>query len=183
LAGGKFSAMSNLLLAESNPVAAVGVVLGVGLFILLWLIGFKWLNVKMSGWNNLTGQFPAPTIEMPGDTFKGMTGWIGRNEFDRVFTMQLLPEGLLVRPSFARKVPILIPWQSISEVQVSDGEFHGFKQNLTLSVACEKQVQFSLPPGALPVVERNIPANRFRKIKIPGSIGELLKDRWKNRNS
>jgi hypothetical protein len=75
----------------------------------------------------------------------------------------------------------LIPWQKIGEVQVSEGTFHGYRQNLLLKVACERWVQFSLPPDALHFLENNIAADRFRKIKTPGSIGEVFKERWRNR--
>lgn len=137
----------------------------------------------MAGWKNLVGEFPAPEIERPGDIFKNMTAWIGSTEFDRGFTLQLLQEGLLVRPYFARRCPILIPWQKISEVQISEGLFLGYKQNLLLKAAFTKQVQFSLPPVVLPFLEMNIPADRFHKIKTPGSIGEVFKERWKNRKT
>lgn len=149
----------------------------------LWMRGMGALFAKMAGWRNLVRQFPAPEIERPGDIFKNMTGWIGSSEFDRCFTLQLLQEGMLVRPSFAKRSPILIPWMNFSEVQVSAGLFLGHEQNLLLKVACEKPVQFSLPPVVLPTVEKNIPADRFRKVKIPGSIGEVFKERWKNRKT
>jgi len=168
-------------LADKHPVEAFLCVAGFLVVIFLWMQGFKLVFSKMSGWKNLVEQFPAPEIERPGETFTNTTAWIGSSEFDRCFTLQLLQEGLLVQPYFARRSPILIPWQQIGEVQVSEGTVYGHRQNILLKAVCEKQVQFSLPPDVLQFLESKISADRFRKVKTPGSIGEVLKERWQNR--
>jgi len=159
------------------------IVLALVASVFLWMRGMGALFAKMAGWKNLVRQFPAPENERPGEIFKNTTGWIGSSEFERCFTLQLLQEGLLVRPSFAKRSPILISWMNFNEVQVSEGLFLGHEQNLLLKVAGEKKVEFSLPPVVLPTIEKNIPADRFRKFKTPGSIGEVLKERWKNRKT
>jgi hypothetical protein len=120
LTGCKFSAMTTPMLAESNPLAATLMFVGFVAAIFLFIWGFKALSAKMAGWKNLVEKFPAPEIDRSGDTFKKMTGWIGSTEFERGFTMQLIQEGLLVRPYFAARNPILIPWSKIREVAVSD---------------------------------------------------------------
>lgn len=175
--------MTQTALADKHPVQAFLCVAGFVAVAFILVQGFKLLFTKMAGWKSLAEQFPAPEIERPGTIFKNMSGWIGSTEFERSFTLQLLQEGLLVRPSFAKRSPILIPWMNFREVQVSEGLFLGHKQNILLKVACEKLVQFSLPPDVLPTVEQNIPAARFRKVKTPGSIGEVFKERWNNRKT
>ena len=178
----RFSDMTNAQLAESNPLVATLVFVGFVAAIFLLILGNKALCRKAAGWSDLIRQFPAPEIERPGDVFKSMSGWIGGTEFKQSFTLQLIQEGLLVRPEFAARSPILIPWLHISEVKVSEGLFLGHKQNLILKMACEKLVQFSLPPDVLPTIEKNVPAARFCKVKIPSSVSELLKERlqsWK----
>jgi hypothetical protein len=98
--------------------------------------------------------------------------------------VQLIQEGLLVRPGFGRRLPILIPWSKISEVAVSEGTVFGREQNLQLTVEWEKRLLFSLSPQVLPALEKNVPADRFRKVKVPPlSLRELLKEGWKNRKS
>jgi hypothetical protein len=168
-------------LADKHPVEAFLCVAAFLAVIFVWVQGFKLVFAKTSGWKNLVEQFPAPEIERPGETFKKMTAWIGSSEFDGSFTLQLLQEGLLVRPYFARRSPILIPWQKVGEVQVSEGTVYGYTQNLLLKVACEKPVQFPLPSDVLQFLEGNIPADRFHKIKTPASIGEVFQERWQNR--
>ena len=176
--------MANPLLAESNPVAAVLIVLGLVAAAFLWMYGFKALSAKMAGWKNLVEKFPAPEIERPGDTFKNQSGNIGNTGFERSFTVQLIQEGLLVRPYFAARNPILIPWSRISEVAVSEGTVFGIQQNIGLTVEWEKRFLLSLPPRALPTIEKNIPADRFRKVKVPStSLREIVKERWKQRQS
>jgi len=89
----------------------------------------------------------------------------------------LIQEGLLVRPGFAARNPILIPWSKISEVAVSEGTVFGREQFLQLTVEWEKRFLLSLPPKALPTLEKNVSADRFRKVKVPPtSLPELLKE-------
>ena len=175
--------MTHTVQTESNPAGAAVAILIVIALAFFWLRGFKAMSARMAGWSNLVRQFPAPEIERLGDTFKNMTGWIGRTEFKRSFTLQLIQEGLLIRPFFAVRSPVLIPWPKISEVQVSEGLFLGRKQYYLLKIEYDKLVQFALPPEVLPTVEKNISADRFRKVKTPGSIGEVFKERWKNRKT
>ena len=97
--------------------------------------------------------------------------------FKRSFTLHLIPEGLLVRPDFAARNPILIPWSKINEVAVRDFSVLGIRQNLHLTVEWEKRLQLSLPAGALPVLERYVPSNRLRRT---GSLMDELKNRREN---
>ena len=98
--------------------------------------------------------------------------------------MQLIQEGLLVRLYFAARRPILIPWSKITEIAVPEGTVFGREQYLQLTVEWEKRFLLSLPPKALPTFEKNVPADRFRKVIVPPtSLPELLKEGWKNRKS
>jgi hypothetical protein len=137
---------------------------------------------KKAGWKNLVEKFPAPEIERLGNTFRKQTGYIGRTEFERAFAVQLIQEGLLVRPVFAARSPVLIPWSKVMEVAVSGERYFGRAQNILLTLEWEKQLQFSLPPAVLPTVEKNVPADRLRKVKVP-LLFDLLKERWNKRRS
>ncbi len=138
-----------------------------------WPAGNSW-------WKNI----PPRKLKDPGRFFKKLTGNIGSTEFRWSFTVQLIQEGLLVRPGFAARRPILIPWFKISEVAVSEGTVFGREQYLQLTVEWEKRFLLSLPPKALPTFEKNVPADRFRKVKVPPTLlPELLKEGWKNRKS
>jgi len=170
-------------LFETHPVVAVLIIVGFIAVILLSIFGSRWQFAKSAGWKDLVLKFPAPEIERPGDTFKKMSGWIGNMEFRQGFQVQLIQEGLRIVAYFAPHSPVLIPWSQISEVQVSEGRFLGHEQNILLKVEWGKQLQFSLPPAVLPTIEKNVPADRFRKVKIPSSIGELVKERWNQRRS
>jgi len=170
-------------LFETHPVAAVLIIVGFIAAIFLFIFGSRWQFAKSAGWKELVLKFPAPEIQRPGDTFKNMSGWIGSMEFRRGFQVQLIQEGLRICAFFASHSPILVPWSHISEVQVSEGRFLGYEQNILLTVEWDKRLQFSLPPAVLPTVQQNVPAGRFRKVKIPSSIGELVKERWNQRRS
>ncbi len=156
--------MTKLMLTGNNPVVGISVVLAAGF---LCFQGFKWLVAKTAGWKNLVEKFPASGTEQPGDTFKNLSGWIGNIGFNRFFTLQLNSDGLFVRPNFAKRQPILIPWSKVTEVTASDVRIFGFQQNLHLTVAWEKQLVFSLPAGALPLVERYLPSERLRRTGSP----------------
>jgi hypothetical protein len=179
--------MTNALLAESNPLVAtlMVVVFVAAIFLFIW--GNKALCRKAAGWSDLIRQFPAPEIERPGDTFEGMSGWIGSTEFKQSFTLQLIQEGLLVRPDFATRAPILIPWPKIIEAHVSEARVFGHEQNILLKVEWEKLLDFSVPRKALPLVEAYVSADRLRKTEINSgnitSISELFMERWRNRNN
>jgi len=177
----RFFAVKDTTLFETHPVAAVLIIVGFIAAIFLFIFGSRWQFAKSAGWKDLVLQFPAPEIARPGDTFKKMSGWIGSMEFRQGFQVQLIQEGLRIVACFAPHSPVLIPWSQISEVQVSEGRFLGYEQNIILKAEWEKPLQFSLPPAVLPTVEKNVPAGRFRKVKIPSSIGELLKERWSQR--
>ena len=173
--------MKDTTLFETHPVVAVLIIVGFIAVLFLSIFGSRWYFAKSTGWNRLVEAFPPTEFERPGDTFKKMSGWIGSMELRQGFQVQLIQEGLRICAFFAAHSPILIPWSKISEVQVSEGRFLGYEQNLLLTVEWEKQLQFSLPPAVLPTVQKNVPADRFRKIKTPASIGELVRDRWNQR--
>jgi hypothetical protein len=160
------------------------IILGLVAAVFVWIWFTNAMAAQMAGWKNLVEKYPAPEIERPGEIFKRLTGNIGSTEFGRGFTVQLIQEGLLVRPGFARRLPILIPWFKISEVAVPEGTVFGREQYLQLTVEWEKRFLLSLPPKALPTLEKNVPADRFRNVKVPPtSLPELLKEGWKNRKS
>ena len=160
------------------------IVIGLVAAVFVWIWFTNAMAAQMAGWRNLFEKYPAPEVERPGEVFKRLTGNIGSAEFRRGFTVQLIQEGLLVRPDFARRSPILIPWSKISDVAVSEGTVFGREQYLQLTVEWEKRLLFSLPPKVLPTLEKNVPTDRFRKVKVPLTLlGELLKEGWNQRRS
>ena len=158
------------------------IILGLVAAVFVWIRFTHAMAAQMAGWNNLVDKFPATEIERPGDTFKKQSGWIGSADFNRVFTVQLIQEGIRVSPYFARRSPILIPWSKITGVAVSEARVFGRQQNILLTVEWEKQLQFSLPPKVLPIVEASVSRDRFRKIEI-APLSELVEERWKNRKN
>jgi len=174
--------MTKTMLAEGNPAIAILFVLGLVVFVFLWMWGFKVLCAKSSGWKFLVEKYPAPEIEGSDEIFKGVNGDIGSIGYKRAFDVQLVQGGIRVRPDFARRFPILIPWSKITEVTVSEASILGHEQNILLAVEWEKPLHFSLPRKTLPAIQAKVAADRFRKIEI-GSLPELFKERWRNRNS
>jgi hypothetical protein len=158
------------------------IILGLVAAVFVWIWFTNAMAAQMAGWKNLVEKYPAPEIERPGDTFKQQSGWIGRADFNRVFTVQLIQEGMRICPYFASRSPILIPWSKITEVAVFEARVLGHQQNILLTVEWEKQLQFSLPPKVLPTIEASVSADRFRKNEI-APLSELVKERWKNRKS
>lgn len=166
--------MIQILPAESSPVVAALIALGMVAAVLLWVRGMRWLSAKMAGWENLAQTFPAPEMERPGAHYENMSGWIGNAEFERGFALQLVQEGLLIRPGFAARRPVLIPWANVKEVAVSDVRLFGRQQHLLLTLDWEKRLKFSLPAIALPVIEKHVPPKRLHNV---GSLWEQLKKR------
>jgi hypothetical protein len=182
LAKHKFFGMINMMLAAGNPVTAILFVLFLVAFAFLWMWGFKALCAKSSGWKSLVEKYPASEIERPEEIFKNVNGDIGSTRFNRAFDVQLVQEGMRVSPNFAPRFPILIPWSKITEVTVSEARVMGHEQNILLKAEWEKPLHFSLPRKTLPAIEAKVAADRFRKTEI-GSLPELFKERWQNRNN
>ena len=84
------------------------IILGLVAAVFVWIWFTNAMAAQMAGWKNLVEKFPATEIERPGDTFKKQSGWIGNADFNRVFTVQLIQEGMRICPYFASHSPILI---------------------------------------------------------------------------
>jgi hypothetical protein len=151
------------------------IILGLVAAVFVWIWFTNAMAAQMAGWKNLVEKFPAAEIERPGDTFKKQSGWIGNADFNRVFTVQLIQEGMRICPYFASHSPILIPWSKITEVAVSEARVFGVRQYITLTVEWETRLQFSLPPEVLPTIEAGVSADRFRKIET-APLSELVKE-------
>ena len=158
------------------------IILGLVAAVFVWIWFTNAMAAQMAGWKNLVEKYPATEFERPGDTFKKQSAWIGSADFNRVFTVQLIQEGMRICPYFARRSPILIPWSKITGVAVSESRVFGHQQNILLTVEWERQLQFSLPPKVLPTIEASVSADRFRKVEI-APLSELVKERWRNRKS
>ena len=139
----------------SGPAAIPLILIGVSLLV-SWPLIFKKLCRKESGWDALAVRFPAATTLTLGETYKQQTGIIGNNCYEQGFDVQLTPDGVRIRSSFARQTPILVPWASIRTV--SSGRFI-----LVLTVDYENKLEFHLPSIVSAVVKEHVPAERWQK--------------------
>ena len=140
-------------------------ILGVATVAFAWVKIFQTLCGKWSDWQAIAARFPVTNIRTFGETYKRQDGIIGNSSYRQGFNIQLTPEGVCVNPSFARKIPILIPWSSIRSVTVG-------KLVIVLIVEYEREMQFYLPADALTVIKEHVPAAR---LKEPVSIFETVK--------
>jgi hypothetical protein len=168
--------MADMFLAESNPVAATFIALGMVVAILLFLLLGNRMAAWSAGWSELVKAFPANKLEMTGDTFKNQTAYIRKQVFNRAFKVQLGTEGVRLQPSFARRSPIFVPWSKIEEVVVPVERVFGFEQNIHLNVDWFNRLYISLPKGALAAVEKRVPADRIQK--VDSSPSSIFKTRW-----
>jgi len=78
-------------------------------------------------------------IHDAGDIYKRQNGGVGSIGYGRrgFFNIRLAHEGVCLYPSFARRMPCLIPWSSIGKVSVSD-------TSVFLVIAYERPLEFSL---------------------------------------
>jgi len=123
-------------------------------FVSAW--SFKAIARKMSGWKEIAEKFPASELHALGDIYRGQQGDLGIGHYSRAFDIQLAQEGICVRPRFARRIPILIPWPSIRSVSTAKG-------SILVDVDYEKVFHFDLPAAALAHIRGNVPAERLHE--------------------
>jgi hypothetical protein len=134
-------------------------------------------------WKVLCERFPVTEVQRLGKKYKRRSGSFhlksGRRPFctNSAFSIELAQEGVLVTANFARRLPLLIPWSEICNVEDLTAFGH---EIVFLSVHYEKDVvnqnkiaRFSLPIDALGIVLGYVPAELLHK----ENISELLKDR------
>src|SRR5215469_9673826 len=121
-------------------------VTSISAFLLLFWLLARWLPRKMSGWDVLAGKFPATDVHKFGGTFRGCTGFFGRCGGVTVkggFHVECALEGLCITANFARRLPILLPWSAIREVDQVDPVL-GVGRVIVFA-DYESQVHFDLP--------------------------------------
>ena len=170
-----------IALAQFGPLAGVAAVIGfIALGSMLLFKGFSPITRKVCGWEKLARKYPPPHIDKTGETFRAGGFFGGRIQYDargraQPFTVEPAQQGLLITANFASDAPIFIPWIGIREASwVDEGSMGSV---LTVTVENEWTLQFYLPKAAVPIVQKNIPAERFHK----QSFGDLLGSRLSGR--
>jgi hypothetical protein len=164
---------------QLHPLVGLLMVAGFIAAIILFLWVFtRLIPRKMSGWDVLAQRFPSNDVHKFGGRFRGCNGFFGErrdNNVNGAFLIECAQEGLAVTANFARQSPIPIPWSAIREVEQIDTGFAGTK--VIVNVNYEKRMGFFLPKSALPELQQNVPADRFRE---PNSLFAMIKDRFHN---
>lgn len=148
------------------------VVIALGVVVLR---GLNVLNRQLTGWKGLARRFPVTAAHTFGE--KCPAGGSFAHIRNRIpgFMIEFAPEGMLVTPDFAKTSPILVPWSAVGSVS----EVAAFgRSDVVLYVKCEKPFRLHFPSEAIPVLQRYLPAERFRKEE---SLSDLLKDRMNQR--
>ena len=143
------------------------IILGLVAAVFVWIWFANAMAAQMAGWKQLVEKYPAPEIERTRRDLQEVDRQYRQHGVQVELHGAINSGRVAVRPGFAARRPILIPWFKISEVAVSEGTVFGREQYLQLTVEWEKRFLLSLPPEALPTFEKNVPADRFRKVKVP----------------
>jgi hypothetical protein len=163
-------------LVQIGPLVGVAAVIAfIALGSILLFKGFSPLTRRVCGWDGLAREYPPPQIDKTGGAFRAGGFFGGKIQYQargsaKPFTVEPAQQGLLITANFASNVPIFIPWTSVREASWVDG---GLGSVLTLTIENQRSLQFYLPKDAVPIVQANIPPERFHK----ESLGDLLDDR------
>ncbi len=130
-----------------------------GLFAFAWIRFFNFVIFKLSGWKRLHEQFPPNEKPEVGRVYSCQSGNAGKCRCNRVFQVEVSRQGLLVTPSFATRLPILIPWSKIRDVSAAEGKFGG----ISLGIDFETPTRFDLPTESLSGIREKISPDRFHK--------------------
>ncbi len=151
--------------------------IGIGAVAVAFLLvkGFFAFCRALTGWSTLAQRFPGADAHGLGQKFR-CRGTIGALKNSN-FTLEIAGEGLFLRPWFARKDPILIPWASIKNVSEVDIGFLG--DVVLLTVDAEKFMHFRIPKRMLQAIQANIPADRFGKTN---SLRDMINRRLQGRS-
>jgi hypothetical protein len=162
-----------ILLAQIAPLAIFVAVIGcIALLGFLLVKGFWQLARKIWGFSTVAQEFPPPQIDKTGESFRAGGYVSGRIRCTfrgllQPFTVEPAQQGLLITASFDSDAPIFIPWTAIREASYCGGSV------LVVTIEHARTLQFYLPPAAVPIVQANIPADRFHQ----ESFGDLLRSR------
>ena len=132
----------------------------------------------MSGWKAIAARFPMTDIHDVGDAYKRQSGVVGSISSGGrgFFNIRLAHEGVCLYPSFARRIPCVIPWSGIRKVSVSDS-------SIFLVVDYERPLEFFLPAEALPAVKAKLSPELFHQAVSPfetakSAIEDGAQPRW-----
>lgn len=159
-----------------GPVAILSVILLIALMPLLtW--GVNVLIRAVSGWKLVRERFPAKEHQKSGDTYKRQFCSINRGITSFQFrgtTVGVVPAGVYLYPSFARRDPCFIPWSRIRRAAVRGASIH-------VTVEYEQMFDFTLPYQALPVLEAHLEPGMIQHLPSVASVVDGLLGRRQQR--
>lgn len=145
------------------PAVGVLAVAGFAALMFLMVLVNNLFARKMSGWSDIARRFPMTNIHDVSNIYKRKSGYFGNMSCSRGLTIRVAHEGVCLLPSFARRIPCLIPWSNIRNVSVSG-------TSLLLTVEYERPFQFSLPTEALPTLRAKLSPESFGKAVSPFDV-------------
>jgi len=140
---------------------------GAAAFIFALWSGIDLLMRKYSGWKAITERFPMTDTHALGDFYKEQSVVAGKLSCEGGLKIRLAQEGVCLYPSFARRMPCLIPWSSVRSVSSRDSRIY-------LVVNYEQPLKFFLPADALPVVKAKLSAELFQQTVSPSAVKHPL---------
>jgi hypothetical protein len=161
------------------PLAVLVLALVVITFVSAYFAIVRWFIA----WNILARTFPVTPVtdvHKLGKQYSGQNGYYyrkgNRAYLNYLFRIEVAQEGLLVTGYFARRLPILIPWSDIQNVE--DVDVLGVsKAMITVNYENERRIIFNVPKEALTVIQENVPRERLHKTD---SLSQLIKNRLNN---
>lgn len=111
---------------------------------------FRKLQCLLLGWSRVAAAFPARDLSDLGELYPGCTGAVGYTTVVSAFRVVLDLNGLAVTPSFARCVPIFIPWTAVSRIEAA-------QTTIVIRVDYMRSLWFRLPRGALEIIKSRVP--------------------------
>jgi hypothetical protein len=132
------------------------------------------------GWKSVLERFPARELQKSGDTYTGQTGGIVRGQGGyslRRLKVGVVPSGIYLYPSFARRSPCFIPWSSIrsagvrgASIDVTVEESFNYSQALRV-----RDFNFTLPIQTLRVLEANLAPDKIHHLPpVSAVLGGLV---------
>jgi hypothetical protein len=153
-------------------VGSVAIAIGI-----IYVFGGNALTMWNVAWKTLAKKFPATDVHKLGKKYSMQDGFYNcggsRSALNYSFCIEIAQEGLLITGYFARRLPILIPWSEIQNVEDVD---ISSQVRITVNYENDRSMTFRLPKEALTVIQENVPAERLHKT----SFSQLIKNRLNN---
>jgi hypothetical protein len=154
-----------------NMILEMSVAIGI---VILLLFGWRALIMWNVAWKVLAKKFPATDVHKLGKRYLRQDGFYNcggsRAALNYSFCIEVAQEGLFITGDFAKRLPILIPWADIQDVEDVD---LSSKVRITVNYENDRSMTFRLPKEALTVIQQNVPGERLHKT----SFSQLIKNR------